>query len=1155
MSGTVHRAVVVAACLCLIAAAVAGPGLARPGGGGGGGDVTARAVDAATAAPGTGAAGGADEGTTGTDDGTTTGKNASATGSDETIEATDLAPSVDTEGTDRRSRLFSLAADRGSVEVVVVATNATAVTDARLERLGGRILSRHDRFVQANLTAEQVRAYRGASWVEVVRLPAVAVRTTIGEGPSVTNATDVHDMSIEGEGVRVGVLDGGFDTANPDLNDQVAATNAFGTALSSERVHGTAVAEIVAEMAPKADLYLAAFAGETDYRNAVDWLDAQDVDVIVMSVSWLYEPADGTGGTSQVAADAVANGSVWVNSAGNYADQHWAGSFADTDADTLHEFAGPATGGSAIDEVNQLNGGQDLSAGESVYVMLEWDDWPAPSNDYDLHLYERDATGTWTQVKSSRGTQTGQGYQRPIEVIEYQVPTDGTALGVAIETVNAAGTSPLELYTFRTEHPEYENASGSVLAPAASDATISVGAHRYDGGMEAFSSVGPTDDGRPGVDVSGPDGTYNDAYAAYTSSDRFYGTSAAAPHVGGVAALVVNASDGGLSPAEVEGHLESTAIDVGAPGPDEKSGHGEVDALAAVEAVRAADAAGSTATRLAPTDRVARPTNETTYTLQLDAATGGVGAIDASVTLADPSVATITDVAVLHAPTSDPAGWGVRDGGDRARIDASGMDGPQSGTVDVARVTVRGDAVGSTGVDLAVATLANETGDGYAVTAETNANLTVADPVAVTSAGFNRTSVPEGTAHQRARVNVSRASADGDPDAVSLLFPSQATVAAVDATVTRTDGSAVPASVSRSDRTGGVDNQVDVVVDATGGGVTNLSVTLDLTVAYDVAGADLTAPVGVAAVATGTGTDTASTGNLSIQYVPTAGTTVSASVRDAGGAPVTTLDDGVVVDVVSEDAGRVVASGLTLGSGGNTPAISVEAGHDYDATVRPMGATPGSVDAAATAVTPAAGESRTIDATVQSGLPAVDLNVTSLDVPAAAPANGSATVTATVRNEGADDETGLLLVRLDLFGDGSLDAVDEFGRRTVTLAPGASETVTFDVDFGTASVGTGDRRIGVVTGTGTRATTVNLTANPFPDGVPGVSARPPTDDDGDGIYEDVDGRDGPTFLDVVSLLFADWTAINGDPAQRAALDADGSGRVGFLDVVTLLFEL
>jgi len=63
------------------------------------------------------------------------------------------------------------------------------------------------------------------------------------------------------------------------------------------------------------------------------------------------------------------------------------------------------------------------------------------------------------------------------------------------------------------------------------------------------------------------------------------------------------------------------------------------------------------------------------------------------------------------------------------------------------------------------------------------------------------------------------------------------------------------------------------------------------------------------------------------------------------------------------------------------------------------------------------------------------------------------------------------------------------------------------------------------------------------------------DDDGDGIYEDVDGRDGPTFLDVVALLFADWSAINGDPAQRAALDVDGSGGVGFLDVVTLLFEL
>jgi hypothetical protein len=77
---------------------------------------------------------------------------------------------------------------------------------------------------------------------------------------------------------------------------------------------------------------------------------------------------------------------------------------------------------------------------------------------------------------------------------------------------------------------------------------------------------------------------------------------------------------------------------------------------------------------------------------------------------------------------------------------------------------------------------------------------------------------------------------------------------------------------------------------------------------------------------------------------------------------------------------------------------------------------------------------------------------------------------------------------------------------------------------------------------------------PFADGVPGVDGAPPTDPDGDGAYEDVDGDGDSTLHDVVDLLFADHDAVNADP-ERAALDFDDSGRVGFGDVVRLLFEV
>ena len=76
------------------------------------------------------------------------------------------------------------------------------------------------------------------------------------------------------------------------------------------------------------------------------------------------------------------------------------------------------------------------------------------------------------------------------------------------------------------------------------------------------------------------------------SGNLFFGTSAAAPHVAAIAALVVEAqrlADPSMTKKEVADsvtqRLRDTAIDLGETGHDNATGYGRADALAAIESI------------------------------------------------------------------------------------------------------------------------------------------------------------------------------------------------------------------------------------------------------------------------------------------------------------------------------------------------------------------------------------------------------------------------------------------------------------------------------------------------------------------------------------------------------------------------------------------
>ncbi|WP_165699337.1 S8 family serine peptidase [Hymenobacter jejuensis] len=60
------------------------------------------------------------------------------------------------------------------------------------------------------------------------------------------------------------------------------------------------------------------------------------------------------------------------------------------------------------------------------------------------------------------------------------------------------------------------------------------------------------------------------------------GTSMAAPHAAGVAALVIGKNGGDMAPARVEAVLRASADDLGKPGRDPYNGYGRINAYRAV---------------------------------------------------------------------------------------------------------------------------------------------------------------------------------------------------------------------------------------------------------------------------------------------------------------------------------------------------------------------------------------------------------------------------------------------------------------------------------------------------------------------------------------------------------------------------------------------
>ena len=118
-----------------------------------------------------------------------------------------------------------------------------------------------------------------------------------------------------------------------------------GGAFTQATEHGTAVAEIVHEMAPSAQLILICYAGDVSFQQAEAYAKSQGANVISHSGSFFNAGrGDGTGPLGSIVADARANNILWVNSAGNSAQTPLGGTWSDSNPTATTTSARPTKG-------------------------------------------------------------------------------------------------------------------------------------------------------------------------------------------------------------------------------------------------------------------------------------------------------------------------------------------------------------------------------------------------------------------------------------------------------------------------------------------------------------------------------------------------------------------------------------------------------------------------------------------------------------------------------------------------------------------------------------------------------------------------------------------------------------------------------------------
>jgi hypothetical protein len=521
-----------------------------------------------------------------------------------------------------------LEADGGVL--VDINANVTPELIGQIEKAGGKIVSKVPGFnsVRALVPLGELETLATSADVKFIKRAAQArTGSIVSQGDLTHGANTARSIfGVTGAGIKIGVLSDSVDhlTNSQALGELPTNVTVLAGQEGSGQGEGTAMLEIIHDLAPDAKLYFAtAFGSEAGFATNIIALRSAGCDIIVDDVFYTDESPFQDGIIAQAVNTVTADGALYFSSAGNGGNLNattataWEGDFVNGGTFTLTETNDGLIYSAALHDFGPQNFDRVLTANNAAVVndiTLFWaDPLGASTNDYDLFVLDptgtsvTDYSGDWqngtqdpfegcTCNANSRVVITKfQGNDRFLHLqvlangsARLNISTGGNATGhstatnaISVAAVNAAANYP---NPFSGQNPTgpypglFTNGYANPTEWYSSDGPRRIFFQANGSPITPgnFSSTGGAIRQKP--DIAAADGVST----SVPGFESFYGTSAAAPHAAAIAALLKSYNPG-LTRDNIRSALVKTAVDINDPGFDGDSGAGIVMAVPALQ--------------------------------------------------------------------------------------------------------------------------------------------------------------------------------------------------------------------------------------------------------------------------------------------------------------------------------------------------------------------------------------------------------------------------------------------------------------------------------------------------------------------------------------------------------------------------------------------